>query len=109
MNWVIELLGTGRVDGSFTIKVKRISQSAKEKINQAGGEVLILNGTTQGTGIFRTIVKKVSPAIPQIEKPKKKVNLRNKLIWTGIALLIYFVMGQVPLFGIVLILMHLIH
>jgi large subunit ribosomal protein L15 len=41
-----KLLGTGRVHGSFTIKVKRISQSAKEKINQAGGEVLILNGTT---------------------------------------------------------------
>jgi len=41
-----KLLGTGRVDGSFTIKVKRIAQSAKEKINQAGGEVLILNGTT---------------------------------------------------------------
>src|SRR6478735_9612959 len=51
------------------------------------------------TGIFRTIVKKVSPVIPQIEKPKKKVTLKNKLIWTGIALLIYFVMGQVPLFG----------
>src|SRR4029078_12003429 len=51
------------------------------------------------TGIFRTIVKKVSPVIPQIEKPKKKVTLKNKLIWTGIALLICFVMGQVPLFG----------
>ena len=51
------------------------------------------------TGIFRTIVKKISPVIPQIEKPKKKVTLKNKLIWTGIALLIYFVMGQVPLFG----------
>jgi large subunit ribosomal protein L15 len=41
-----KLLGTGRVDGSFTIRVKRISQSAKEKINQAGGEVLILNEFT---------------------------------------------------------------
>src|SRR6185312_1240453 len=51
------------------------------------------------TGIFRTIVKKVSPVIPQIEKPKKKITLKNKLIWTGLALLIYFVMGQVPLFG----------
>ena len=50
-------------------------------------------------GIFRTVVKKVSPVIPQIEKPKKKITLKNKLIWTGIALLIYFVMGQVPLFG----------
>jgi protein transport protein SEC61 subunit alpha len=50
-------------------------------------------------GIFRTVVKKVSPVIPQIEKPKKKITLKNKLIWTGIALLVYFVMGQVPLFG----------
>ncbi len=50
-------------------------------------------------GIFRTVVKKVSPVIPQIEKPKKKITLKNKLIWTGLALLIYFVMGQVPLFG----------
>ena len=41
-----KLLGNGSVDGSFTIKVKRISQSAKEKINQAGGEVLILNELT---------------------------------------------------------------
>jgi large subunit ribosomal protein L15 len=41
-----KLLGTGRVDGSFTIKIRRISQSAKEKINQAGGEVLISNELT---------------------------------------------------------------
>ena len=41
-----KLLGTGRVDGSFSVKVKRISQSAKEKINQAGGEVLISNELT---------------------------------------------------------------
>jgi large subunit ribosomal protein L15 len=41
-----KLLGMGRIDGSFTIRVKRISQSAKEKINQAGGEVLILNELT---------------------------------------------------------------
>jgi len=50
-------------------------------------------------GLFRTVVKKVSPFIPQVEKPKKKITLTNKLIWTGIALLIYFVMGQIPLFG----------
>jgi preprotein translocase subunit SecY len=52
-------------------------------------------------GIFRTVVKKVSPFIPQVEKPKKKITLRNKLIWTGIALLIYFTMGQVQLYGII--------
>src|SRR5215210_523058 len=52
-------------------------------------------------GIFRTVVKKVSPFIPQVEKPKKKITLRNKLIWTGVALLIYFTMGQVQLYGII--------
>ncbi len=52
-------------------------------------------------GIFRTVVKKISPLIPQVEKPKKKITLKNKLIWTGVALLIYFTMGQVQLYGII--------
>jgi protein transport protein SEC61 subunit alpha len=56
--------------------------------------------SVQNDGIFRTIVKTISPAIPQVEKPKKKITLTNKLIWTGIAMLIYLVMGQVPLFGV---------
>ncbi len=56
-------------------------------------------GSLLSGGLFRTVVKKISPFIPQVEKPKKKITLTNKLIWTGIALLIYFTMGQVPLFG----------
>src|SRR6187551_3763229 len=56
--------------------------------------------SVQNDGIFRTIVKTISPVIPQVEKPKKKITLTNKLIWTGIAMLIYLVMGQVPLFGV---------
>jgi protein transport protein SEC61 subunit alpha len=52
-------------------------------------------------GIFRFVIKKASPLIPQVEKPKKKITLKNKLIWTGVALLIYFTMGQVGLYGIV--------
>lgn len=54
----------------------------------------------QNEGLFRTVVKTLSPFIPQVEKPKKKITLTNKLIWTGIAMLIYFVMGQVPLYGV---------
>lgn len=38
-----KLLGSGRVEGVFTIKVKRASKSAKDKITEAGGEVLTLN------------------------------------------------------------------
>ncbi len=38
-----KLLGSGRVEAVFTIKVKQASKSAKDKITEAGGEVLILN------------------------------------------------------------------
>jgi large subunit ribosomal protein L15 len=41
-----KLLGTGQVDGVYTVKVKKVSQSAKDKITQAGGEVLLLNELT---------------------------------------------------------------
>lgn len=39
-----KLLGAGRVDAVVTIRVKKASKSAKEKITQAGGEVLVLDG-----------------------------------------------------------------
>ncbi len=38
-----KLLGSGRVEAVFTIKVKLASKSAKDKITEAGGEVLTLN------------------------------------------------------------------
>ncbi len=38
-----KLLGVGQVDAVFTIKVEKVSKSAKDKIIQAGGEVLISN------------------------------------------------------------------
>jgi len=47
----------------------------------------------------RMIVTKVEPYIPQIPKPKKKLTLQTRLLWSGLALLIYMIMGQTPLFG----------
>ena len=41
-----KLLGVGQVDAALTIKIKKVSKSAKDKINQAGGEVLISNELT---------------------------------------------------------------
>ncbi len=41
-----KLLGVGQVDAVFTIKVEKVSKSAKDKITQAGGEVLISNELT---------------------------------------------------------------
>lgn len=38
-----KILGTGTINSAFTVKVKKISKSAKEKITSAGGEVLIID------------------------------------------------------------------
>ena len=51
------------------------------------------------TGIIKRIVEKTEPYLVQVPKPKKKLSLPTRLIWCGIALLIYQVMGQTPLFG----------
>ncbi len=51
------------------------------------------------TSIVRKVVAKAEPYIPQIPKPKKKLTLQTRLLWSGLALLIYMIMGQTPLFG----------
>lgn len=56
--------------------------------------------TVHSESIVRTVVKKVSAYIPQVEKPKKKIGLSEKFIWCGIALFAYLVMGQIPLYGV---------
>jgi large subunit ribosomal protein L15 len=39
-----KLLAAGRVDAVVSIRVRKASKSAKEKITEAGGEVLVLDG-----------------------------------------------------------------
>src|SRR5918994_65316 len=56
--------------------------------------------TVQNESIIRSVIKKVSAYIPQVEKPKKKIGLSEKFIWCGIALFAYLVMGQIPLYGV---------
>jgi len=51
------------------------------------------------TTIVRKVVFKIEPYLPQIPKPKKKITLQKRLLWCGVILLIYMVMGQTPLFG----------
>ncbi|RLF16626.1 MAG: preprotein translocase subunit SecY [Thermoprotei archaeon] len=38
--------------------------------------------------------------LPGVKRPKRRVSFRGKLFWTGVVLTIYFIMCQVPLFGI---------
>ena len=56
--------------------------------------------TQQSESVIRRGVKAISRYVPQVEKPKKKIQLSEKLIWSGIAVLLYLVMGQIPLYGV---------
>jgi len=51
------------------------------------------------TAFVRKIVGKAEPYLVQVPKPKKKLSLQTRLLWCGLALLIYQIMGQTPLFG----------
>jgi protein transport protein SEC61 subunit alpha len=55
--------------------------------------------TTSEHGLGR-IIKTVSAYVPQVPKPKKKISLTEKFVWTGIALIAYLVMAQIPLYGV---------
>ncbi|GCE97293.1 translocon subunit [Zygosaccharomyces mellis] len=39
--------------------------------------------------------------LPDVIAPQRKVPYNQKLIWTGVSLLIFLVLGQIPLYGIV--------
>src|SRR5918912_3023614 len=56
--------------------------------------------TTDNESILRRLIKSVSAYIPQVEKPKKKITLTEKFVWSGIALFAYLIMGQIPLYGV---------
>src|SRR5688572_9902654 len=59
-----------------------------------------MSSTTQSEGVVRRFVKAASVYVPQVPKPKRKISLTEKFVWTGIALLAYLVMGQIPLYGV---------
>lgn len=47
-----------------------------------------------------SLLKPFVPFLPEIQKPGREINFQEKFVWTGVALLIYLVSSQVPLFGI---------
>jgi preprotein translocase SecY subunit len=59
-----------------------------------------MSSAPQSEGIVRRFVKAASVYVPQVPKPKRKITLTEKFVWTGIALLAYLVMGQIPLYGV---------
>jgi preprotein translocase SecY subunit len=49
---------------------------------------------------FRDFISTVATVLPEVAKPTKPPSFREKLLWTLLALTIYLVMGEVPLFGV---------
>jgi preprotein translocase SecY subunit len=56
--------------------------------------------TRQNETGLRRIIRSASAYVPQVPKPKKKISLSEKFVWTGIALFAYLIMGQIPLYGV---------
>ena len=51
-------------------------------------------------GRFLSIFKPLGRVLPEIKKPERKVSFNEKIFWTGIVLVIFLVMAQIPLYGV---------
>ena len=51
-------------------------------------------------GRFLSLFKPIGRVIPEIKKPERKVSFNEKIFWTGLVLVIYLVMAQIPLYGV---------
>merc|ERR1712136_632383 len=49
---------------------------------------------------FLEVIKPFCSILPEIAKPERKIQFREKVLWTAITLLIFLVCCQIPLFGI---------
>ncbi|KAI6240375.1 Sec-61 [Aphelenchoides fujianensis] len=49
---------------------------------------------------FLEFVKPFCGLVPEVSKPERKIQFREKMLWTAITLFIFLVCCQVPLFGI---------
>jgi len=49
---------------------------------------------------FLEFVKPFCAVIPEVEKPQRRIQFREKMLWTAITLFIFLVCCQIPLFGI---------
>ncbi|OLL25448.1 Protein transport protein SEC61 subunit alpha [Neolecta irregularis DAH-3] len=50
---------------------------------------------------FLDLVRPFQPLLPEIQSPDRKVPFNQRMLWTAVTLLIFLVLSQVPLYGIV--------
>ncbi|MCS7368119.1 MAG: preprotein translocase subunit SecY [archaeon GBS-70-058] len=46
------------------------------------------------------LLEPLTRILPEIEKPKQRLPLRERLMWTAVVLTLYFIMSEIPLYGI---------
>ena len=51
-------------------------------------------------GRFLNLFKPIARIMPEVKAPTRKISFNEKLFWTGMVLIVYLVMSQVPLYGI---------
>jgi len=51
-------------------------------------------------GRFLSLFKPLSRAMPEVAAPTRKVGFNEKIFWTGIALILYLIMAEIPLYGL---------
>jgi preprotein translocase subunit SecY/protein transport protein SEC61 subunit alpha len=49
---------------------------------------------------FSGFLKSASTVLPEVPKPQKKLSLTKRLVWTALALAIYLIMAEIPLYGV---------
>lgn len=49
---------------------------------------------------FLEVIKPFCVILPEIQKPERKIQFKEKVLWTAITLFIFLVCCQIPLFGI---------
>lgn len=49
---------------------------------------------------FLELFRPISKFMPEVKRPERRVPFNTKLLWTGLALIIYLIMSEIPLYGI---------
>ncbi len=52
-------------------------------------------------GRFLNLFKPIGRILPEIKVPERKVKFNEKIFWTALVLIVFLVMSEVPLFGMV--------
>lgn len=48
----------------------------------------------------REVIYAIERWFPEVERPKRRVPLKEKFVWTGVALLLYYILAEIPLYGL---------